>query len=143
MNIFSIFLAFLAGALGSTQAGINSMLGKSAGQFAMVAFVSLIQVVISLAFMVFRHEFKPLSGATWGWIGASALLGVIIMISVSHSISSIGSLPVFVLLVLGQVILSAVINHFGWFGSPRSPITLQKAGSISLILIGVLLLARS
>lgn len=143
MNVFSILLAFLAGAFGSTQASINSAIGKSAGQFAMVAFVSLLQVAISLILMLVRSEYKPMGAATWGWIGASALLGVIIMSSVSYSISSIGSLTVYVLLILGQVILSAVIDHFGWFGVPKSPITLQKAGSISIILIGVILLVRS
>lgn len=143
MNIISILLAFLAGALGSTQAGINSMIGKSAGQFAMITFVSLVQVAISLAFMIFRGEFKLMSVSTWSWIGASALLGVIIMLSVTHSINTIGTLSVYVLLILGQVILSAFINHFGLFGSPRAPLTLQKAGSISIIMIGVIMLVRS
>ncbi|WP_438444106.1 DMT family transporter [Gorillibacterium sp. sgz5001074] len=143
MNIFSILLAFLAGAFGSTQATINTMIGKQASQFNMIAYVSLVQVAISLVFILFRGDFRSLSGPTWGWIGTSALLGVIIMLAVTTSINSIGSLSVYVLLILGQVILSAVVDHFGWFGVPKSPITLQKAGSISIIMIGVVLLVRS
>jgi len=49
----------------------------------------------------------------------------------------------FVLLIFGQIVASALIDHFGWFGVTRSPLTLQKIGSLLLILTGVYCLIKS
>jgi transporter family-2 protein len=44
----------------------------------------------------------------------AGILGVVIMFGVSSSIGSIGTISVFLLVMLGQVIASTVIDHFGF-----------------------------
>nr|WP_275901714.1 DMT family transporter [Paenibacillus sp. SYP-B3998] len=138
-----MFLALMAGSLGSIQGAINSYVGKSSGQYVMIVGVSLVQVIISLIIVVSRGEAKMVSTGPALWMLVSGLLGVFLMFAVSFSIGSLGTLPVYVLLILGQVLFSACMNHFGWFGTPQSPITLQKLGSILIILFGVFCLVKS
>jgi transporter family-2 protein len=72
----------------------------------------------------------------------AGVLGVVMMFSVSYSISSIGTLSVYVLVISGQIIASALIDHYGLFGTTRH-ITPQKIGSIFVIIMGVFWLVKS
>lgn len=47
----------------------------------------------------------------------------------------VGNAVFFVL--LGQLISAALIDHFGLFGAPISPLTLARAGGISIMALGV------
>jgi transporter family-2 protein len=143
MNLISFLLAFLAGAVGSVQGSVNSLIGKGTGQYVMIASVSLVQIIFSIIIIFLRGERITMGLGTVSWVVLSGLMGVIVMFSVSYSIGHIGTLYVFILLIFGQVVLSAVISHFGWFGIPQSPISIQKIGSIMVILFGVICLVKS
>jgi transporter family-2 protein len=137
----SLLFAFFAGVLAATQGTINSLVGKTAGQYVMIIGVSLIQALLA-SLLLFRSG-GTLPGPILPWIMAAGIMGVGIMFGVSASIPTIGALTAFVLLILGQIVASALIDHFGWFGVTRAPITLQKIGSLLVILAGVYWLVKS
>ncbi|MGK3945706.1 DMT family transporter, partial [Streptomyces caeruleatus] len=64
------------------------------------------------------------------------------VVGITVSISKIGALVTFVLVVLGQIITSAIIDHFGLLGMEINPINLLKITSILIILVGVFLLIK-
>lgn len=140
-NVISIVLAVSSGFLGAFQGSINAQIGKAAGQNAMIIGVSLVQAIVASIILI-RGGWKAFSTISSPWMIVAGLLGVIMMFSVSSAISSIGTLSVFVLVLTGQIIASALIDHFGIFGVAR-PVTLQKVGSILVILTGVLWLVKS
>lgn len=142
-NLFSILLALIAGSLGSIQGTINSAVSKTDGQYMMIAGVSLLQFFISLGVVFFRNEFVVVQASGWIWMGLSAIMGVIIMFAVSYTVGGIGTMLAFILVIAGQIITSAVVSHFGWLGSPQSPISLAKIGSLLLIIVGVVCLVKS
>ncbi|MNC27654.1 hypothetical protein D3C75_758320 [compost metagenome] len=110
----------------------------------MVAGVSLLQVLFSAALLFGKGgSLKVFSAQAVPWMLGSAVLGVVIMLAVSTAIGSIGTLQVYVLLILGQMIISTVIDHFGLFGSPRIVVNPQKLASIVLIAAGVIWFVRS
>ena len=41
--------------------------------------------------------------------------------------------------IVGQLIISSVIDHFGWFNVPVSPITWTRVAGIFFLLIGIYL----
>lgn len=137
----SVLLAFSAGLLGALQGTINAQAGKVFGQFAMIIGVSLTQVFIA-SMILMREGWSAFAPVFSPWMIVAGALGVIMMFSISSSISSIGTLPVFVLVILGQIIASALIDHFGLFGTTR-PLSLQKLGSIFVIMMGVFWLVKS
>lgn len=53
----------------------------------------------------------------------------------------VGNAVFFVL--IGQLVSAAVIDHFGLFGAPQSPLTLERAGGILLMAAGVGLTQRA
>ncbi|MEM9716504.1 MAG: DMT family transporter [Pseudomonadota bacterium] len=64
----------------------------------------------------------------------------IISITVAGPIIGIGN-AVF-LVLLGQIISTAVIDHFGWLGAPVSPISPQKLLGIAFMITGIYLARR-
>jgi len=137
----SLLLAFLAGVLAAIQGTINSLVGKTTGQYVMIIGVSLVQMVLAALFLFRGGGALPVT--ILPWIVAGGIMGVVIMFGVSASIPAIGAMTAFVLLIFGQIVTSALIDHFGWFGVTRSPLTLQKIGSLLLILTGVYCLIKS
>lgn len=142
-NLISILLALVAGSLGSVQGTINSAVSKVDGQYMMIAGVSLLQFVISVGVVFFRGEFGLVSMASLTWMSLSAFMGVFMMFAVSYTVGGIGTMLAFVLVIAGQIITSAVVSHFGWLGTPQSPISLAKIGSLLLVVIGVVCLVKS
>jgi transporter family-2 protein len=137
----SIVLAFSAGMLGALQGSINAQVGKAAGQYGMIIGVSLVQVIVASVILIAGGR-NLVSSFSSPWMIVAGTLGVIMMFSVSSSISSIGTLTVFVLVISGQIISSTLIDHFGVFG-PAKPLSLQKIGSIVVIMIGVISLVKA
>ena len=52
----------------------------------------------------------------------------------------LGSVQTVILPVLGQVLMGLAIDHFGWFGSPVTPISALRAAGAVLVLGGVLII---
>lgn len=46
------------------------------------------------------------------------------------------------LVLLGQLIASALVDHYGWFGVPQSSLTLYRCFGIALMVIGLLLAGK-
>lgn len=139
--IVSLLMAFTAGVFAATQGAINAFIGKSTGQFIMIIVVSLIQALSAVFFLLRSGGTLPLHMIPW--IIIAGVLGTGIMFGVATSVGNIGALTVFVLLILGQIAASAVIDHFGAFGAPRQPITLQKLGSLLVIMGGIFWLVKA
>jgi transporter family-2 protein len=47
-----------------------------------------------------------------------------------------------VLIIAGQLLIAAVIDHFGWLGVDNTPITWQRAMGMALVLLGAWLSVR-
>ena len=76
----------------------------------------------------------------WAWTGG--LYGALLVTMIIVGLPRIGALGVIVCTIFGQVLCSIVIDHFGWFGVPRIPVTIWRMGGTILVLVGVLLTRR-
>jgi transporter family-2 protein len=142
-NKISFILAFSAGLFGVTQGMMNAYIGKVQGQYGMIIGVSAIQIVFA-SFLLWRMKsHSPLQLHVIPWILVAGVLGVAIMFSTSYATGKIGTLPVFILIIAGQMVASSVIDHFGLMGLPKNPVTLAKFGSILLIMTGILCFIKS
>jgi len=142
-NGIGFVLAFSAGLLGVVQGVINAHIGKAHGYYGMIIGVSAIQIVVSLLLVRRAVSAPTLHLNLLPWMIIAGCLGVGIMFGVSYATGTVGALPVFVLMIAGQIIASAVIDHFGIMGLPRVPFNLSKLGSILVILTGVWWLVKS
>ena len=64
----------------------------------------------------------------------AGVLGACLVFAIAWLIPQIGAGPVMITLLAGQVIGGLIMSHFGWLGSPVSPISLIKiVGVVAMI----------
>lgn len=136
----------MAGLLISVHGVINSAGAKVIGLPTMIAWFSIIQALPAIILILFKQPSIGIGGSLiqgFKWYLVSGILGVSIVTVMTLSISQIGALTAFVLVVLGQVIGAAIADHIGLFGIEIKPVNAMRIVSIVIILAGVGLLIKS
>lgn len=72
----------------------------------------------------------------------AGLFGLVIIGSISWSVARLGVVRGLLLVTLGQFLLSAAIDQFGWFGAQVRVLDLPRAAGIVLLLVGGWLVLR-
>ncbi|MBS9781662.1 MAG: DMT family transporter, partial [Gammaproteobacteria bacterium] len=70
-------------------------------------------------------------------------LGAIFVLIVVILFPKVGAMNVVILVLIGQTICSLLIDQYGWFNAPISPINLQKIAALILMLVAVLWFQKS
>ncbi len=142
-----VTVAFLAGISLPLQAGINSLLARSAGTVGSTIWASFVSFVIGgLAllgfFIVQRHQwpsFSDLSKApVYAWSGG--LFGAFFVFAATTYAPKLGAVIFIAVLLTGQMIASLVLDHTAKLGFEHSPVSLVRVLGIGLIICGVLLI---
>ncbi|MGQ9634238.1 MAG: DMT family transporter [Bryobacteraceae bacterium] len=63
-------------------------------------------------------------------------LGASLVFAIAWLIPQVGAGPVMITLLAGQVIGGLLMSHFGWLGSPVSPISLMKIIGVLIMVAG-------
>ncbi len=139
--------ALLTGMLFALQPGINAQLAKhfnSPVQAAMVSFsvgtLALLGLCLALPQAwpnAAQWKAIPLWQWTGGFIGAMAV-GMSLWLA-----PRLGAAGLVLALLAGQIMISLVLDHFGWIGFEQKPISVQRIVGVVLTLGGVALVVRS
>jgi bacterial/archaeal transporter family-2 protein len=76
----------------------------------------------------------------WAWFGG--VLGAFYVASSIVVGPRLGAAALLALIVLGQLLGSLVLDHFGWLGFPQHPLTLVRLAGAALLFAGVVLIVR-
>jgi bacterial/archaeal transporter family-2 protein len=143
---FFIILAILAGLAMPTQATVNSKLAESVSSPILAAFISFAVGTVSL-FVYILLTGVPLSNLAdsknaplIAWIGG--FLGAFFVAVMATVVPKIGVALAFSLAIGGQMLVTLLIDHFGWLGVPEKPISLTRIAGAALITIGVVLIRK-
>jgi bacterial/archaeal transporter family-2 protein len=141
----AVVLTAAAGGLIALQAPINSTLGRSVGTF-QAAFLSFAigTVALTLVAALAKGGFAQIGearGLAWYYL-IGGLLGAVYVTTVLVTVRSLGAGGVTAATIAGQLSLSVAVDHFGWLGVDRSPITALKVAGIVLLAAGVFLVVR-
>lgn len=135
-------LALGAGALMAMQPAINARLNSFCSHRLQASVISFGVGFVSLVLLslILRTGFPALRSLTeapwWAWTGG--LCGAY-MVTVSLSVApKLGATRWFVLVLAGQFTLSLVLDHFGWLGFERTPLSWQRVLWTACIVLGVL-----
>jgi transporter family-2 protein len=133
-------LALIGGMAIATQGQINGGLGKKIGviesSFMNFAVGSLVLLLV-LLFFGNGHISSISTVPKWQLIGG--LLGSFFVMIQVIVVPKIGVSTSLIAVIVGQLILGAVIDHFGLFGGNRFPINTQKLIAIVLMLSALFL----
>lgn len=141
-----LLLALAAGAMMPTQAAINNKLADTVESPISAAFVSFVVGTVGL-FVYTLLAGAPLATlANLGdappiaWLGG--LLGAFFVTSTVILVPRLGMAMTFSLIVAGQMLITLVLDHFGFLGVPVKEVSLARIGGILLITLGVVLIRK-
>lgn len=145
-NYFYILLALAAGLAMPTQAAINNKLAEHTHSPVLAAFVSFTVGTVAL-FLYIVATGIPLSNLlsaknapAIAWTGG--LLGAVFVAAAVILVPKLGVALTFSLIIAGQMVITLVIDHFGFLGVPVKEISLVRLFGVTLITIGVVLIRK-
>ncbi|MCA9394047.1 MAG: DMT family transporter [Candidatus Omnitrophica bacterium] len=141
-----IIITVLVGMVLPMQAGINASLAKHLGstpQAALVSFAGGLLMMMVFC-MVSRDNLPPVKNlaAVPPVLLIGGFLGGLLVITSIIVAPRIGAVALVAALVSGQLIFSAVLDHYGWLGYAMRPINAWRLLGIVFLLIGVWIVQR-
>jgi bacterial/archaeal transporter family-2 protein len=141
----AVAVAAVVGGLVATQAPLNSQLGRVVGgvNASVVALAVSFVALLTLATLtdglggIRRIGDAPLHVAIGGGLAGALYVG-----SIVFTVRALGVGGLTALTIAGQLGVAMVIDHFGWLGVERSPITAAKVSGVVLLALGAWLVIR-
>ncbi|WP_290776177.1 DMT family transporter [Exiguobacterium sp. UBA5002] len=143
----SLFLwrvfGILTGTLGAAQTAINGHLGSvlgSAVKGALISFVIgtiallLLNLILRTKWQIDRSQPFP----AWIWIGG--LIGALFVAGNAFIVPLVGTGLAVVIVTIGLLTGSLLIDRFGWFGAKKQPVTGVQIVSLLVMLGGIVLI---
>lgn len=143
----SILLIVLIGLAGGIAVGFQGPLASIMTQRMGAIESSLIVhsggAALSLALLLLIGGGKISQWRTVPWYALCAgLFGLVVLSAVSYTIPRIGVAAAIVSIVAGQIVLSAVLDHFGWLGAAVRPLDAPRLLGLAVVMLGVWLTVR-
>lgn len=135
--IFSL-LAIAGGLAMGLQAVVNGGLGKRVGAIE-ASFISFVVGTVALFFLVLffgKGNLLAISDAPKGQL-IGGLLGAFFVLVLVLATPKIGVTATLISVIVGQLFIGSVIDHFGLFGGERFPLDLQKGLALLLMLASI------
>ncbi len=147
MKVLLMVAVMVAGGLTAVQAGMNAQLRHSFGHGILGALTNFLIGSAALLTLVVVARVPFPSWATigevprWAWLGG--LCGAALVTSITVAARELGALYIAALLLVGQLAMSVVLDHYGWFGFPVRPFTYAKLAGGVLLVVALVLFKES
>lgn len=148
MKISAQLLGLLPFTLGigialTIQTAINTQLREYLTSPLQAAFLSFLIGTLVLAMMVLLHSaekpgLQQLAQIPWFlWLGG--FLGVYAISFSIYTAPKMGFLTFSGVVIFGQLLMSMLLDHFGWLGTEKAPVNWQRLLGGIVIFVGVIL----
>lgn len=139
MSILFLLLIVLVGFSIPVQTAINSRLQHFLGSPLSASFVSFLVGMLAVwVVALFRlpQALPELGAIPWyAWTGGvTGLIGVTLYIVL---FPRLGGIQTVLLPILGQIVMSMLIDSFGWFGMEAKPLSLNRLAGCLIATVGV------
>lgn len=133
------------GILVAVQAPINARLRTVTDSPLAAAFISFAVGAVALGLLLLlagqRGSLGQVGGGPW-WAYLGGVCGTALVLGTLIATPRIGVLATFVAVIVGQIAMAVTIDRFGWFHSPRIPLTWDRLVGIGLLVAGLALILR-
>ena len=146
-NILFLAIAFCVGGLLPVQGSINAQLGKSLNHPLQATFISFFGAIIFLLILLIALN-PPLPSisqlkSTPAFYFTGGIYGVIFVTTILMLAPRIGIANTLVATIIGQLVISVILDHFGVFGLLRHPVNgFRLLGCVGL-LVSLYLIQKS
>ena len=138
--MYFLFL-ILAGVLQGVMISLNGQLGNHFSLFGVCFFVHAIAAVLLILYIKCVHKKKLSFHGLPKYVYTVGFMGVFIVAASSWCTLRIGATAVLSLSVIGQMVSSALVDHYGWFGAEKKPFRLKQLPCYILVIFGAFLVA--
>ena len=141
----ALVAAVAIGGVVAMQAPLNSALGRLVGgtQASMVALaVSCVALAGLSALAGGFSGLSKLGDAPLHVAMGGGLIGALYVGSIVYTVRELGAGGLTAATISGQLALATAIDHFGWLGVARSPVTVAKVAGIAFLAVGTYLVVR-
>jgi transporter family-2 protein len=140
-NIINVLLGLAGGISVGIQSPIVSGMSRRIGSAASSLVVHLSGTLFSTILLVTRGGENVKDWHTLPWyMLASGGFGV--LLALSHTLPRIGAAATTTLIIIGQLLIGLVIDHFGWFETEVRQVDGARILALVLLLIGGYLMVR-
>lgn len=141
------WLVVVIGLIGGAAVGLQSPLAGSMAQrvggTASSFIVHLSGAVFSGIFLILRGGEKISEWRSLPWYMLTAgIFGLILYQTIGITLPRLGSTMMIVLIIIGQLVIGAVIDHFGLMGMVQRPIDLTRVLGIGALILGGYLISK-
>ena len=146
MNSIYIIVAILAGVVFAVQPAINKNVGRSLNHPIQASFVSFLVGTLLLLIINFALGLKLPSTDRliaipwWLWLAGGAIGAFVVTAALSIQ-SKIGAGVWISCFIFGQLVMSILLDNYGWLGLSIHPINPMRAIGVFLLAIGAILVA--
>lgn len=135
-----ILFSILAGAAMSVQGVIDSRLSDKIGLYESNLLVQGVAFALSAIVVLFfgNGNLGELRGVNKVYL-LGGVIGILITITVMLAIKGLGPTVAVSVILISQLLVAAMIDAFGWFGTERASFDWQKYAGVALMVGGVLL----
>jgi transporter family-2 protein len=137
--LFALIIAAVAGIAMAVQGSLNAVLSKFIGLAETTFVVHLIGTLIVVgALFIFRISSENLTHwkeAPW-YVYLGGALGVLIIFVVAFALPRAGVAKATTAIIIGQVTMAMLIDHFGLFGIEKAPVSWWKGLGLAFLAAG-------
>ena len=142
--IFFMVIGIVSGAAIGMQGPMSTIIAQRMGLLESVFLVHLGGVVVALVpLLLFQGGGKLSSWRELPWyVYLAGALGLVVFAAVTYLIPQIGATTTMMLIIVGQFMIGAVMDHFGWFEMAVRPFSPQKLVGLVVMMIGAWIAIR-
>lgn len=142
-QLITLIVGLIGGIGVGIQTPLSGIMSGRLGGFSSSFIIHLGGLVLSGIFLLLRGGENIREWRTLPWyMLASGVIGVVLYLSVSYTFPRLGAAGSIILIVIGQLAMGALIDHFGWFGAAVRPLDGTRLLAIALGLAASYLLVR-
>jgi transporter family-2 protein len=139
-----ICIGLIGGMAIGLQGPFSSMIGQRLGILEGVFIIHLGGAVAALVPLLFMGGGRLGDWQRLPWyVLCSGFLGLVVVSAMAYMMPRIGAATAIVLIVAGQLVVSSLLDHFGFFGLAMKPVDTQRVAGLFIVFAGVWLTIRA
>jgi transporter family-2 protein len=145
--MLSLLLTVLIGILGGIAVGLQgpiaSQMSQRIGSAASSLVVHVSGAFLSGVLLIARggEEIRNWRSLSW-YMLISGAFGVILYLTLNHTMPRLGATTALALIIIGQLAMGIIIDHFGLFGVSVRHIDLIRVAGVALLIAGGYLIVK-
>jgi len=140
-------LVIVIGLLGGFAVGIQSpfagAIGARLGGASSSLIVHVSGAIFSVILLWWRGGEKIREWQTLPWyLFFAGIFGVVLYQTIIVTLPRLGTTMTAALIIVGQLVMGLVVDHFGWLGVTERPIDATRIIGVGVLLLGAYLIAK-